>query len=85
MARVKVFGKQDCVFCDKAKTLLDNRNVPYDYIDVELDIEGRNALLDMGLRSVPQIFRDGIHIPGGYQGIAGMSPDTFSKTFSHSE
>jgi len=32
-------------------------------------------LMDQGLRSVPQIFQDGVLLPGGYQGLAGKNED----------
>ena len=41
--------------------------------------DAREFLMDQGLRSVPQIFKDGVLLPGGYQGLAGKD-ETFFET-----
>ena len=51
-----VYSKSNCPFCDRAKVLLENKGIAYTTISVEEDPDARQHLLDMGLRSVPQIF-----------------------------
>ena len=38
----------------------------------------REFLMEQGLRSVPQIFKDGVLLPGGYQGLAGKDEEFFN-------
>jgi glutaredoxin len=61
-----------------AKQLLDSREVTYEVISIEEHPEAREFLVDEGHRSVPQIYKDSEHIPGGYQGLAGMSEEEFN-------
>jgi glutaredoxin len=75
---IKVYTKNNCQFCDMAKALLESRGVDYEMINVEEHPEARKFLVDAGHRSVPQIYRDNQHIPGGYQGLAGMSEEEFN-------
>jgi glutaredoxin len=76
---ITVYSKPNCPFCERAKQLLENREVKYQVIDVSLDTDAREFLLEQGLRSVPQIYRGTTLIPGGYQGLAGLSEDEFNK------
>jgi glutaredoxin 3 len=61
-----------------AKALLESRGVEYTAINVEENSEAREFLVDNGHRSVPQIYKNNQHIPGGYQGLAGMSEAEFN-------
>lgn len=70
-----IYSKSNCPFCDRAKALLESKGVEYKTISIEEDQDARQHLLDMGLRSVPQIFNGTTIIPGGYQGIAGKAED----------
>jgi len=60
-----IYGKPDCPQCTSAKSLLESRGIPYDYIDITTtgksaaEITGR-----AGVRSVPQIYLDGEYIGG---------------------
>lgn len=65
-----VYSKSHCPFCDRAKSLLESKGIEYTTISVEEDPTARQHLLDLGLRSVPQIFNGTSLIPGGYQGLA---------------
>jgi glutaredoxin len=75
---IKVYGKPQCPFCDQAKALLESRDVAYEYIDITQVPDARQMLVEAGFRSVPQIYRGTTHIPGGYQGLAGMSEEEFN-------
>ena len=39
----KVFTKPNCVFCTKAKTLLDNLNMPYETYGLGQSTEGEDS------------------------------------------
>jgi len=75
---ITVYTKDNCPFCDMAKALLESRGVEYKTVNVSEQSEARDFLIENGYRSVPQIFRGTTHIPGGYQGIAGMSEEEFN-------
>ena len=75
---ITIYTRNDCPFCDMAKALLESRGVPYTTINVSEKSEARDFLIENGHRSVPQIFRGTTHIPGGYQGMAGMSDEEFN-------
>lgn len=59
-----VFGKKNCAGCDQAKSLLDSKGLGYQYIDVMLSKEAQALFREKGFRSVPQIYKDGIHLGG---------------------
>lgn len=74
-----VYSKNNCSFCDRAKTLLESKGVAYNVVNIEDQPEAREFLIDQGLRSVPQIFDGSTLLPGGYQGLAGK-PEEFWTT-----
>ena len=72
---ITVYSKNNCPFCDRAKALLENKGVDYRVVNIEDEPDAREFLVDQGLRSVPQIFNDGVLLAGGYQGLAGKPED----------
>lgn len=72
---ITVYSKNNCPFCDRAKALLENKGVEYKVVNIEDEPDAREFLVDQGLRSVPQIFNDGVLLAGGYQGLAGKPED----------
>jgi len=75
---ITVYSKNNCPFCDRAKALLESKGIPFKVIKMEDEPEAREFLVDQGLRSVPQIFKDGILLPGGYQGLASKDEAFFT-------
>jgi glutaredoxin len=71
-----VYTKNNCPFCDRAKSLLESRGVAYNTINLEEQPDARDFLVDQGLRSVPQIFNGTTLLQGGYQGLAAQ-PEEF--------
>jgi len=76
---ITVYSKNNCPFCDRAVALLENKGIEFKIIKVEDTPDAKEFLMDQGLRSVPQIFKDGVLLPGGYQGLAGK-PEDFWQT-----
>lgn len=74
-----VYSKNNCPFCVQAKRLLESKSVPYHEINIEEDPAARQMLLDRGLRSVPQIFKEQELIPGGFQGLNKQPADFFQQ------
>lgn len=57
MAKVVVYSTASCPYCDWAKQLLDNKNIPYSEIRVDHDTNLRDEMVRLsGRRTVPQIF-----------------------------
>ena len=73
-----MYSKNNCPFCDRAKALLESKSIPFRVIKMEDEPAARGFLMDQGLRSVPQIFKDGVLLPGGYQGLAGKDEEFFN-------
>lgn len=73
MKKVEVYSKQQCPFCDRAKSLLQSKGINY----VEIDITDDEAYtLEMMRRSqqrtVPQIFIDNEAI-GGFEQLSRLN------------
>lgn len=66
MAKVEIYSWSHCPFCNKAKALLDSKNIEYTDYDITGDEAGRDKMVERtgGPRSVPQIFIDDKHIGG---------------------
>jgi glutaredoxin len=76
---ITIYSKNNCPFCDRAKALLESKGVAFKTVNIEDEPNARELLVDQGLRSVPQVFKDGVLLPGGYQGLAGK-PEEFFET-----
>ena len=72
----KVFTKPQCVYCTKAKVLLDKLNIPYEEYKLSTSMSGSDGkytvtmdqmfeMIGKQVRSMPQIMRDDTLI-GGY-------------------
>ena len=69
-SRVVIYTAESCWYCDAAKTLLDERNVPYEEVLLPRTALGRARLVAITSRmTFPQIVIDGRRV-GGYQALA---------------
>ena len=75
---ITVYSKNNCPFCDRTKALLESKEIPFTVIKMEDEPGAREFLVDQGLRSVPQIFKDGVLLPGGFQGLADKDEEFFN-------
>lgn len=65
MAKVIIYSSAACSYCVRAKALLDQKNVKYEEIRVDLDPEKREEMIERsGRRTVPQIFIGDKHVGG---------------------
>lgn len=72
MAKVVVYSKSYCPYCDRAKNLLTSKNATYEEINVENDPKLYDDLKKKtGLMTVPQIFINDKLI-GGYTDLAAL-------------
>jgi glutaredoxin 3 len=61
-----------CPYCQRAKSLLAQKNIAYSEINVEEDAKSREEMIARSnRRSVPQIFLDDKHI-GGYDELYAL-------------
>ena len=73
MTEVVIYRTTYCGYCDMAKRLLQNMDVPFEEVDVTHDPEMRHKLVELtgGRRTVPQIFIGGVAV-GGYTDLATL-------------
>lgn len=72
MAKVVIYSKTYCPYCDRAKALFKSKNVSYDEIKVDDDPALYTDLKNRtGMMTVPQIFIDDKLI-GGYTDLAAL-------------
>ena len=68
---IVVYGKPGCGGCDNAKMWLKMQGVKFQYLDITKDTGAMEFLMEGGYSSVPQIFRNGVHL-GGYKELRAM-------------
>lgn len=67
---ITIYGKKNCVWCDRAKALADTKNIQYTYLSIdETGVYDQLKTKLPDVRSVPQIWEDERHI-GGYEAFA---------------
>lgn len=74
-----VVGRENCTWCVRAKTLLENRGEPYVYLDYNKSALGKKKLDDLRpefdalgqTMTVPQCFKADRHI-GGYEDLVAF-------------
>ena len=62
----KIITADWCSYCKKAKALLQSKNLSYEEIDIS---DATDLMQQYGFKSIPQIFKDDVLIPGGYNGL----------------
>lgn len=70
---VEIFTGMNCGYCDRAKALLRDREIPFTELDISGDAANRDELIRRLPRSksIPQVFVDGEHI-GGYEDLCHL-------------
>lgn len=65
-----VYTKNNCSFCMMAKSLLENKNIEFQTINIEEDEDARDFIISEGHRTMPQIYENGeLYVEGGFQGL----------------
>ena len=71
---IKVYSKDGCPFCVRAKNLLVAHGLEFEEVRIDLDHDARKFLLMQGHKSVPQLYVDEtLLVEGGFNGLAGLS------------
>ena len=80
-----VYSKNNCPFCDKAKHLLTQKNIPFSVVNIDEDQDAREWLIGQGHRTAPQLYLgEQLFVEGGYQGLAKLSDDEIQQRLGDS-
>jgi glutaredoxin 3 len=80
---LKVYSKNNCPFCDKAKHLLETKGISYSEVKIDQDAEAREWLMAQGHRTVPQLYLgESLLVEGGYQGLSKLSDEELRARLS---
>jgi glutaredoxin 3 len=73
VAKIQVYTTTYCPFCTRAKSLLKQKGVAFEEIDVTDDDKLRQKMVELagGRRTVPEIFING-KIVGGYDELRAL-------------
>ena len=72
MSKIEIYTSPFCIFCRRAKSLLNSKGIEYEEIDVIVHpTKLENMIKCAGSTSVPQIFANGQHI-GDCEGIYAL-------------
>lgn len=75
-----IYTKNVCPYCVKAKNYLNMKGIAYETINIEEDRDGRNFLVEQGLRSVPQIFvGKKLLVEGGANELVKLSTEQINE------
>lgn len=68
--KVEIYTKNNCIWCDRAKLLLDSKDIEFKEIDLSNDQKREKFYNSIGenVKTVPQIYIDDLRI-GGYQDL----------------
>ena len=73
MADILIYSTDYCPYCDRAKALLQSKQLSFTEINVEHnDVLRKEMMEKSGRRTVPQIFIDGQSI-GGFDDLAELN------------
>lgn len=71
---ITVYTKDFCPFCVQAKIQLQDMNITFNEINIDLDKDAKAFIKDQGFKTVPQIFHNGeLFVEGGASGLAKLS------------
>ena len=75
---IEIFGKDNCIWSDKSKELLDSRHMSYKYYTLGVDY-GIDFIIETfpGVKTVPIILINGFRV-GGYESLQAYIEETAS-------
>jgi len=67
---VEIYTKNNCIWCDRAKILLNSKDIEFKEIDLSDDQKREKFYNSIGenVKTVPQIYIDNLRV-GGYQDL----------------
>ena len=68
--KVEIYTKNNCIWCDRAKLLLDSKDIEFKEFDLSDNQKREKFYNSIGenVKTVPQIYIDNLRI-GGYQDL----------------
>jgi len=68
--KVEIYTKNNCIWCDRAKILLNSKDIEFKEIDLSDDQKREKFYNSIGenVKTVPQIYIDNLRV-GGYQDL----------------
>jgi len=80
---ITVYSKNNCAFCAKATNFLNLRNIPYQEVKIDENLEAKEFILSQGHRTVPQLYFNGkLFVEGGFQGLTRLTEDQLKEKLS---
>lgn len=79
---IEVYTRDECIFCERAKTLLAQKNLPY--VEKKLGVDfTRDWLLEQfpSARTYPVIVQDGMHTGGFTELAKQLNEETDHRKF----
>ena len=76
----KVYTKNNCNWCVRAKELLKKNNIEFTEINIEESFEDKMVLRALRLRTVPQIWNDDLHL-GGYRQLESWIGENYDSNY----
>lgn len=74
---ITVYSRDNCQYCDSAKTWLKNRNINFRDVNIDHDATARDFMLAQGHRSVPQFYvGPRLLVAGGWSALQKLSATT---------
>jgi glutaredoxin len=72
--KVEIFGASWCTSCKQVVSFCKNKNIEYEYIDIDDTPQLKELEKRLGhqARTVPQIFKDGELVKGGFSELINM-------------
>mgnify|MGYP001464690472 CR=1 FL=1 len=76
----KIYTKNNCNWCVRAKELLKKNNIEYKEINIEESFEDKMVLKSLRLKTVPQIWNEDLHL-GGYLQLESWIGENYDSNY----
>jgi|TARA_R100001509_G_C4769835_1_gene182634 glutaredoxin len=76
----KIFTKDNCSWCTKAKEILKENNIKYKEHNIDEDYTSKMVLKALRLKTVPQIWNDDLHL-GGYRQLESWIGENYDSNY----
>ena len=82
---ITVYSKNNCPFCEQAKHLLKSKDIAFEELKIDEDLEAREWLIAQGHRTAPQLYLNGkLFVEGGFQGLSKLSDEELQQRLGES-
>jgi len=61
---LKIYSASWCGHCKRLKDFLRNKGIEFTEVDLDIDIEGAMDLVNLNLKTIPQVFLGDKHLGG---------------------